>query len=120
MTDKHNTIHNTTTTYPPCIGIMYCVRFVRHCLTIQAPLPPTHRVLVLCIVLGLSVIDQSSTTTTYPPCIGIMYCVRFVCHYLTIQVPLPRTHSVLVLCIVLGLFAISDHLSTTTHRVTVL
>ena len=85
---------------------MYCVTFVRHCLTIQAPLPPTHRVLVLCIVLGLSVIDQSSTTTTYPPCIGIMYCVRFVRHCLTIKALLPPTHHVLVLCIVLGLSVI--------------
>ena len=44
-----------TTTTPPRIGIMYWVWSVRQCLTSQAPLPPPHLVLELCIGLGLSV-----------------------------------------------------------------
>ena len=44
---------STTTTTPPRIGIMYWVRFVQDCLTSQAPLPPPHLVLELCIGLGL-------------------------------------------------------------------
>ena len=46
---------STTTTTPPHIGIMYWVRSVHQSLTSQAPLPPPHLVLELCIGLGPSI-----------------------------------------------------------------
>ena len=46
---------STTTTTPPRIGIMYWVRSVHRTFSSQAPLPPPHLVLELCIGLGLSV-----------------------------------------------------------------